>query len=67
MIQVASSVWFDNCRSADVDQGVLLDSLLGRGPIAVGALITADELEGFRNEGAYKLVRSVLEAFDHNF
>lgn len=65
MILVDSSVWIDYFRSADTPQVALLDSLLGRSPIAVGDLIAAEVLQGVRNEREYKLVRSALEAFDH--
>lgn len=65
MILVDSSVWVDYFRSADTPQVALLDSLLGRSPIAVGDLIAAEVLQGVRNDREYKLVKKTLEAFDH--
>jgi predicted nucleic acid-binding protein len=65
VILVDSSVWIDYFRSADTPQVALLDSLLGRSPIAVGDLIAAEVLQGVRDEREYKLVKKTLEAFDH--
>jgi predicted nucleic acid-binding protein len=65
LILVDSSVWIDYFRSADTPQVALLDSLLGRSPIAVGDLIAAEVLQGVRSEREYKLVKAALEAFDH--
>lgn len=65
MILVDSSVWIDYFRSADTPQVALLDSLLGRRPLAVGDLIAAEVLQGVRNDQEFKLVRQTLEAFDH--
>lgn len=65
MILVDSSVWIDYFRSADTPQVALLDSLLGRSPLAVGDLIAAEVLQGVRDEHELKLVKQALEAFDH--
>lgn len=65
MILVDSSVWIDYFRSADTPQVALLDSLLGRRPLAVGDLIAAEVLQGVRDDQEFKLVRQTLEAFDH--
>jgi predicted nucleic acid-binding protein len=65
VILVDSSVWIDYFRSADTPQVALLDSLLGRSPIAVGDLIAVEVLQGVRDDRAYKLVKKTLEAFDH--
>lgn len=65
MILVDSSVWIDYFRSADTPQVELLDSLLGRSPIAVGDLIAAEVLQGARSEREYRRVKAALEAFDH--
>ena len=65
MILVDSSVWIDYFRSADTPQVALLDSLLGRSPIAVGDLIAAEVLQGVRDEREFKLVKKTLEAFEH--
>ena len=65
MILVDSSVWIDYFRSADTPQVVLLDSLLGRSPLAVGDLIAAEVLQGIDDEQQFKRVRKVLDAFEH--
>jgi predicted nucleic acid-binding protein len=65
VILVDSSVWIDYFRSADSPQVALLDSLLGRSPLAVGDLIAAEVLQGVRDESAFKLVKKTLQAFHH--
>ena len=65
MILVDSSVWIDYFRSADTPQVALLDSFLGRRPLAVGDLIAAEVLQGVRDEQEFKLVKKTLDAFEH--
>lgn len=65
MILVDSSVWIDYFRSADTPQVALLDSLLGRSPLAVADLIAAEVLQGVRSDQEFNLVKQTLEAFDH--
>ena len=65
MILVDSSVWIDYFRSADTPQVALLDSLLGRSPLAVGDLIAAEVLQGVRDEREFKSVKKTLDAFEH--
>lgn len=65
MILVDSSVWIDYFRSADTPQVALLDSLLGRSPLAVGDLIAAEVLQGVRDEREFKWVKKTLDAFEH--
>jgi len=65
VILVDSSVWIDYFRSADTPQVVLLDSLLGRSPLAVGDLSAAEVLQGIDDEQQFKRVRKVLDAFEH--
>jgi predicted nucleic acid-binding protein len=65
VILVDSSVWIDYFCSADTPQVVLLDSLLGRSPLAVGDLIAAEVLQGIDDEQQFKRVRKVLDAFEH--
>ena len=65
MILVDSSVWIDYFRSADTPQVALLDSLLGRRPLAVGDLIAAEVLQGVRDEREFKWVKKTLDAFEH--
>ena len=65
MILVDSSVWIDYFRSVDTPQVALLDSILGRSPLAVGDLIAAEVLQGVGDEQEFKLVKKTLDAFDH--
>lgn len=65
MILVDSSVWIDYFRAADTPQVALLDSLLGRSPLAVGDLIAAEVLQGVRDEREFKWVKKTLDAFAH--
>jgi predicted nucleic acid-binding protein len=64
LILVDSSVWIDYFRSAETPQAALLDSLLGRSPLAVGDLIVAEVLQGVRDEREFKWVKQTLQAFD---
>ena len=64
MILVDSSVWIDYFRSADTPQVALLDSFLGRSPLAVGDLIAAEVLQGVHDEREFKWVKKTLEAFE---
>ena len=65
MILVDSSVWIDYFRSADTPQVALLDSFLGRSPLAVGDLIAAEVLQGIHDEREFKWVKKTLDAFEH--
>lgn len=65
MILVDSSVWIDYFRSADTPQVALLDSFLGRTPLAVGDLVAAEVLQGVKDEQEYQTVRRIFEAFAH--
>ena len=64
MILVDSSVWIDYFRSADTPQVALLDSFLGRSPLAVGDLIAAEVLQGVHDEREFKWVKKTLDAFE---
>lgn len=64
MILVDSSVWIDYFRAADTPQVGLLDSLLGRHPIAVGDLIAAEVLQGVHNDREFNLVKKAFDAFE---
>lgn len=65
MILVDSSVWIDYFRAADTPQVLLLDTLIGSTPLAVGDLIAAEVLQGVRDAREYKLVRQAFDAFEH--
>ena len=57
--------WIDYFRSADTPQVALLDSFLGRSPLAVGDLIAAEVLQGVHDEREFKWVKKTLDAFEH--
>ena len=60
MILVDSSVWvdyFNGTRSSETD---FLDSLLGIEPVAIGDLILAEVLQGFRSESDYRTAKGLL-------
>lgn len=60
MILVDSSVWvnyFNGQRSRETDH---LDTLLGQEPIAIGDLILAEVLQGFRSDRDYRTARALL-------
>lgn len=63
MILVDSSVWIDYFRGASTAQTDKLDSLLATERLAVGDLIVAEVLRGFRDDAAFERARKVLDAF----
>jgi predicted nucleic acid-binding protein len=65
MILVDSSVWIDYFRASDTPQAALLDSMLGRTPLAVGDLIAAEVLQGVREEREFKWVKKTFDSFTH--
>jgi predicted nucleic acid-binding protein len=60
---VDSSVWIDYFRGASTAQTDKLDSLLTTERLAVGDLIVAEVLRGFRDDVAFERARKVLDAF----
>ena len=65
MILVDSSVWIDYFRATDTPQVAVLDSMLGRTPLAVGDLIAAEVLQGVRDEREFRWVKRTFESFTH--
>jgi predicted nucleic acid-binding protein len=63
VILVDSSVWIDYFRGASTAQTDKLDSLLATERLAVGDLIVAEVLRGFRDDVAFERARKVLDAF----
>jgi predicted nucleic acid-binding protein len=63
VILVDSSVWIDYFRGASTAQTDKLDSLLATERLAVGDLIVAEVLRGFRDDAAFERARKVLDAF----
>jgi predicted nucleic acid-binding protein len=63
VVLVDSSVWIDYFRGASTAQTERLDSLLTAERLAVGDLILAEVLCGFRDDVAFERARQVLDAF----
>lgn len=62
MILVDSSVWIDYFRGRSNPQTELLDTLLGKEPLAVGDLILAEVLQGFNSEREFNQARRLMTA-----
>jgi predicted nucleic acid-binding protein len=60
MILVDSSVWIDYFNGVATPESDLLDQLLGREPVAVGDLVLAEVLQGFRDDADYRAARDLL-------
>jgi predicted nucleic acid-binding protein len=61
---VDSSVWIDFFRGLVTPQTERLDALLSTEPIAVGDLILAEVLQGFRSEQDFNQARKLMTALD---
>lgn len=64
MILVDSSVWIDFFNGTPTPQTNTLDTLLASEPVAIGDLILAEVLQGFRGERAFNEARSLLGALE---
>lgn len=64
MILVDSSVWIDFFRGVTTPQVDALDRLLGVEPLAVGDLILAEVLQGFRGDKEFNQVRKLLSTLE---
>ncbi|MGA2083405.1 MAG: PIN domain nuclease [Holophaga sp.] len=64
MILVDSSVWIDFFRGTPTPQVELLDALLGTEPLAIGDLILAEVLQGFRSDRDFNQARQLLLTFE---
>lgn len=62
MILVDSSVWIDYFNGQATAETDFLDSLLGAEPVAIGDLILAEVLQGFRSDAAYESARELLSS-----
>ncbi len=60
MILVDSSVWIDYFRGIATAACDKLDCLLGNQPLAIGDLIMAGVLQGFRTDGDFHSARKLL-------
>jgi predicted nucleic acid-binding protein len=62
VIVVDSSVWIDYFNGVASPETDKLDSLLGVEPLAVGDVILAEVLQGFRSDADYKTAKSLMTA-----
>jgi predicted nucleic acid-binding protein len=60
MVFVDSSVWIDFFNGVATPESDLLDGLLGREPVALGDLVLAEVLQGFRDEADYRTARELM-------
>jgi hypothetical protein len=60
MILVDSSVWVDYFNGTATRATDMLDGLLGHEPVAVGDLVLAKVLQGFRNDKDFRAARELL-------
>ena len=60
MIVVDSSVWIDYFTGHDTPEANHLDSLLGQELIAIGDLVLAEVLQGFRADKDFRKARDLL-------
>jgi len=61
MVLVDSSVWIDYFNGTETRETDVLDGLLGTEPVALGDLILAEVLQGFRRDADYRTARELLE------
>ena len=61
MIVVDSSVWIDYFRGTVTAESDYLDGVLGTAPLAVGDLILAEVLRGFREDKHYRVALSLFD------
>lgn len=60
MILVDTSVWVDYFNGTRNRQSDALDGLLGREPVAIGDLMLAEVLQGFRSDAGYRRAKTLL-------
>lgn len=60
MIVVDSSVWVDYFNGQATPETDRLDRLLGTEPVAIGDVILAEVLQGFRSDADFKTARRLL-------
>ena len=61
MIVVDSSVWVDYFCGNERPQTDRLDELLGVKPVAVGDLILAEVLQGFKSDNDFKIAKQLFK------
>ncbi len=60
MIVVDSSVWIDYFNGVASPSTDRLDALLGAEPVAIGDLILAEVLQGFRSDADYRTAKTLF-------
>jgi len=60
MILVDSSVWVEYFNGQVTRETDFLDALLGTEPVAIGDLILAEVLQGFRSDADYEAAKELL-------
>lgn len=60
MVLVDSGIWIDYFNGIPTKQTDFLDRLLGQEPVAVGDLVLAEVLQGFRNDADFRTARDLL-------
>jgi predicted nucleic acid-binding protein len=60
MVFVDSSVWIDYFNGVAAPECELLDRLLGREPVAIGDLVLAEVLQGFRDDADFRTARELM-------
>ena len=60
MVVVDSSVWIDYFNGVASEETDRLDDLLGQEMVAVGDVILAEVLQGFRADADYRVARELL-------
>lgn len=65
MVLVDSSIWIDYFCSAETPQVAPLDSLFGHVSLLVDDLITAEVLQGNRDDQQCRRVKRVFASFHH--
>jgi predicted nucleic acid-binding protein len=60
MILVDSSVWVDYFNGRGTSETDFLDALLGTEPVAIGDLILAEVLQGFRGDADYETAKALF-------
>ena len=64
MILVDSSVWIDYFRGTQTPENDRLDALLASEPVAIGDLILAEVLQGFRTNLDFNQAQNLLTSLD---
>jgi predicted nucleic acid-binding protein len=64
LILVDSSVWIDYFKGSRTKQTDVLDSLLGTRLLAIGDLMIAEVLQGFREDKAFQTARKLLDSLE---